>query len=368
MAGDFYSILGVSKSASQDEIKKAYRKLAHQYHPDKSGGDEKKFKEINEAYQTLGSPEKRSQYDQFGQTFGGSSRAGGSGPFGGGQGNPFEGFDFSGFSSGGGFGFGGGGMEDLFSDFFGGGSRRGSQKGRDIGVDIEIEFGEMATGATREVRLRRRMKCEHCEGSGGESGSHLKTCVECGGSGKIRKTVQTIFGSMAQVIECAKCRGKGTIFDTVCRKCHGAGVSEGEESIRVDVPPGIDDGQTLSVSGKGEAGEYGTASGDLYVTIHVRPHKGFFRKGQELHSKVHVSVSQAILGSRVEVPTLDGETIMKIPAGTQSGELFRIRGGGFPSVQGRSRGDHIVTVLVDIPKKLSRDQRKIVEALEGEGL
>lgn len=367
MAQDFYSILGVSKSASQDEIKKAYRKLAHQHHPDKQGGDEKKFKEVNEAYQTLGNAEKRSQYDRFGQTFGGSSRAGGSGPFSGGQGNPFEGFDFSGFSSGRGFEFGGG-MEDMFSDFFGGGSRQKSQRGHDIGVDVEISFEEMANGATREMRLRRRMQCSHCHGKGGETEAGSHVCSECRGSGKVRKTVQTIFGAMAQVAECSVCRGKGNVFEKTCRECRGAGSVNGEETIRIEIPAGIDDGQTISLSGKGEAGEYGSVSGDLYVTVHVKPHAVFTRSGNDLHSKVSISISQAVLGGRVEVKTLEGETVMKIPAGTQSGELFRIRGGGFHSVHGRSRGDHIVTVIISIPKKLSRDQRKIMETLEKEGL
>lgn len=363
MAQDFYAVLGVSKSASPDEIKKAYRKLAHQHHPDKSGGDDKKFKEINEAYQVLSNPEKRSQYDRFGQTHEQASRNGGG--FGGG--NPFEGFDFSGFSSGGGFGFGGG-MEDMFSDFFGGGSRRGAQRGRDVGVDIELAFEEMATGATREMRLRRRMVCEHCQGKGGEPGSASHTCSECHGSGRVRKTIQTILGAMAQVAECSKCRGKGTTFEKACRVCRGTGVTEGEETIRIDVPAGIDNGQTISIAGKGEAGEHGETPGDLYATVHVRPHKRFTRQGNDLHSEVRISVSQAILGGRVDVQTLDGETVMKIPAGTQSGELFRIRGEGFPSVRSRSRGDHIVKVKIDIPKKLSRDQRKLVESLEKEGL
>lgn len=369
MAQDFYTILGISKSASQDEIKKAYRKLAHQYHPDKSGGDEKKFKEINEAYQTLSNADKRAHYDRFGQAPNGSSRAGGGGAQGGG--NPFEGFDFGGFSGGnsGGFGFSGG-MEDMFSDFFGGGgSTRRGRRGRDIQVDIEIAFEEMAKETVREVRLRKRSVCSECHGSGGAKGSTSKECSECHGSGQVRRTVQTILGSIAQAIVCPKCHGKGKVHTEACQKCRGEGVAEEEETIRVTVPAGIDDGQTLSMNGKGEAGEMGAPAGDLYVSVHVAKSSEFERKGSDLHSSVHISLSQAILGDRVDILSLEKSKItMKIPAGTQSGELFRIRGGGFPVLQGRGKGDHIVKVIIDIPKKLSRDQRRLMEELKKEGL
>lgn len=365
---DFYSILGVSKTASQDEIKKAYRKLAHQHHPDKASGDEKKFKEINEAYQTLSNADKRAHYDRFGQAPNGSSRS-----HAGGGGNPFEGFDFGGFSggfsNGGGFGFGGGGMEDMFSDFFGGGGRRGRSRGQDIQVDVEIEFEEMAKETVREVRLRKRSVCSECHGSGGAPGSEAKNCSECGGSGQVRRTMQTILGAIAQVVVCPKCSGKGKTYSSVCRKCRGVGTAEEEETIRVTIPAGISDGQTLSMTGKGEAGEHGAPAGDLYVVVHTRKHKHFERVGSDLHSQIHIALSQAILGDKVSVPVLgDAEVTMKIPAGTQSGELFRIREGGFPSVQRRGKGDHIVKVIVDVPKKLSRDQRRLVEELKDEGL
>lgn len=364
MAQDFYNLLGVSKSASQEEIKKAYRKLAHKYHPDKSGGDERKFKEINEAYQALSNPEKRAQYDRFGQTFEQSSRSGG----GHGGGNPFEGFDFGGFSGGGGFGFSGG-MEDMFSEFFGGGRSRSRDRGRDIQVDVEIDFEDMVRETVREIHLRKRTVCSECHGSGGAKGSSSSNCSECGGSGQVRRTVQTILGPISQVMTCQKCRGKGKAFSSVCLRCHGEGVAEEDETIRVTIPAGINDGQTLSLSGKGEVGEKGSSSGDLYVAVHVRKHEYFKREGSELHSIIHVSLSQAVLGDRVPVKALGGEEIiMKIPAGTQSRELFRIREGGFPSLERRGKGDHIVTVIVDIPKKLSRDQRRIIESLKEEGL
>ncbi len=367
MAQDFYSLLGVSKSASQEEIKKAYRKLAHKYHPDKVGGDEKKFKEINEAYQSLSNSEKRAQYDRFGQTFDQSSRSGGGGGFSGG-GNPFEGFDFGGFSGGGGFGFSGG-MEDMFSDFFGGGRSRSRGRGHDIQVDVEIDFEDMVKETIREIHLRKRMVCSECHGSGGAKGSSSSNCSECGGAGQVRRTVQTILGPISQVMVCQKCRGKGKTFSSVCSKCRGEGIAEEEETIRVTIPAGINDGQTLSLSGKGEAGEQGSSPGDLYVTVHVRKHKHFKREGSDLHSSIHISLSQAVLGDRVSVETLGGEEIiMKVPAGTQSGELFRIREGGFPSLERRGRGDHIVTVTLAVPKKLSRDQRRIIESLRDEGL
>lgn len=367
MAQDYYSLLGVSKSASQEEIKKAYRKLAHKYHPDKSSGDEKKFKEINEAYQILSNPEKRSNYDRFGQTFEQSS--GSSGGFSGGfRGNPFEGFDFSGFASGSNFEFGGG-IEDMFSEFFSGGRRgRKSSRGKDIQVDIEIDFEDMARETSREVPLRHRVRCSLCRGSGGDPSSSLQKCSECGGSGQIRKTIQTILGNMSQNSMCSRCRGKGEIFERLCRQCGGNGVFEEQEKIRITLPAGVNDGQALSVSGKGEAGEYGMPDGDLYVVIHVRKHKMFTRKGDDLHSSQNITLSQAILGDRVVLQTLKGEVLMKIPAGTQSGELFRIRSGGFPLLEGRGKGDHIVRIFVDIPKKLSRDQRHLVELLKEEGL
>lgn len=367
MAQDFYSILGVSRSASQEEIKKAYRKLAHKYHPDKSGGDEKKFKEINEAYQSLSDPEKRAHYDRFGQAPNGSSHSGGGGFSGGG--NPFEGFDFGGFSGSGGFGFSGG-AEDIFSEFFGGGRKsRSRERGQDIQVDVEIEFEEMAKETVREIRLRKRMTCSLCHGSGDAPGSLPKECSECHGSGQVRRTVQTVFGAMSQVILCSKCHGKGKMHTIVCSKCRGLGVAEEEETIHVTIPAGINDGQTISMAGKGEAGDQGATSGDLYIVVHVRKHKNFKRKGHDLYSSIEISLSQAILGDRVSVPILNNEeVIMKIPAGTQSGELFRIRNGGFPFIEKRGMGDHIVTVQVNIPKKLSRDQRHLVESLKEEGL
>lgn len=375
MAADYYKILGVNKNASDDEIKKAYRKLAHQHHPDKQGGDSNKFKEINEAYQVLSDKTKRQQYDQFGRTF--EQR-------GGGQTGGFEGFssqggqwDFGGFQQGFGgqeFDFGGGGFEDIFSDIFGGnfsgGRRRDSRKaGRDIQIDAEISFEEMVSGVQKNVSLLRRVVCDVCHGSGGEPGTKEETCPECKGSGQIRKAVRSFFGTFAQVVTCPKCSGTGKIFSKKCHKCGGDGRIKEEQNISIDIPAGISNGQTISLQGYGEAGEKGAVAGDLYVTVHVRPHSKFERKGNNIVSTEHISFSLAALGGKINVRTIDGEITMKIPEGTGSGEVFRIKGKGVPQL-GRNygRGDQLVTIVVDIPKNPNREQKRIIEELGKAGL
>ncbi len=367
MAEDYYKILGVDKNASDDEIKKAYRKLAHKYHPDKPGGNTEKFKEINEAYQVLSDKTKRQQYDQFGKTF---EQAGRQGGFGGGQGfGGFEGFDFSGFQQGfGGQGFGG--FEDIFSDIFGGGRSRGDDRkvGRDIQVDVEISFEEMVRGVSKEINLRRRVVCDKCKGSGAEPGSPEETCPTCKGSGKVRKDVRSFLGSFSQITTCPKCHGRGKFVKNPCKECGGDGRTVREEKIKIDIPAGIDNGQTLSVHGGGEAGERGAQSGDLYVLVHVRQHENFVREGQNIRSDQHISFSKATLGSKIDVETIDGHVNMKVPSGTQSGEVFRIKSKGVPTLGRNSRGDHLVKIIVDVPKNISRAQRKIIENLEREGL
>ena len=358
---EYYDILGVPKGASDDEIKKAYRKLAHKYHPDKPGGDEKKFKEINEAYQVLSDKSKRQQYDQFGRTFDGTGGAGA----GQGQGG-FGGFDFSGFQqgfNGQGFDFGEG-FGDIFSDIFGGGAGRDSRKaGRDIQVDTEITFEEMVRGVKKEFNLYKTSVCDKCNGSGGEPGSKEENCKTCDGSGKVQKTVRSVFGSFSQVSTCQSCHGKGKTFSKKCGKCGGDGRTKKEETITLDIPAGISNGQTISVQGKGEAGEIGARSGDLYVTVRVSPHRQFKRDGRNIISEKKISISQAILGDKIKVETIEGDVSMKIPQGTQSGELFRIRGKGATDLGSYSRGDHIVKIIVEIPKKISREQKKIIEQL-----
>lgn len=365
MAGDYYKILGVDKNSSDDEIKKAYRKLAHKYHPDKTGGDSEKFKEINEAYQVLSDKTKRGQYDQFGQTFNGA------GPGGGPAGAGFGGFDFSGFQQGGGQGFEG--FEDIFSDIFGGGfgssQRRDSRKaGRDIQIDVEIKFEEMVSGAHRDVSILRRKVCDVCKGAGGEPGAKQETCPTCKGSGQVRQNVRSFFGTFTQVVGCQTCSGEGKIYSQKCRKCGGDGRVKEQENIPIDIPAGISDGQTISVQGYGEAGERGAQSGDLYVTVHVLNSEKFHRKGNDLLSTEHISISQAVLGDKIDVKTIDGSVHMKIPSGTQSGEIFRIKGTGVPVLQRSGRGDQLVTIIVNIPKSPTREQKRIIEDLGKAGL
>ncbi|HBR71824.1 MAG TPA: molecular chaperone DnaJ [Candidatus Moranbacteria bacterium] len=373
MSKNYYDILGVSKGASDDEIKKAYRKLAHKYHPDKSGGDEKKFKEINAAYQVLSDKSKRAQYDQFGQTFEGAGPGGGAGGFGGfsSQGGSGSGWDFSGFQN----GFDGQGFDfsegfgDIFSDIFGGG-KNGSRKqsGRDIQVDAEITFEEMAHGTKREFNLYKKVECDVCYGTGGEPGTKEEKCSTCGGSGKVQKTMRSFFGSFAQVSTCSTCQGSGRIYSKRCRKCGGDGRAKENKKISIDIPAGIFEGQTISVRGEGEAGERGASNGDLYVNIYVKPHPKFKREKNNIVSTEHISFSQAVLGGKIEVETIDESVIMKIPAGTQSGELFKIKGRGVPSLQGDAKGDHLVKIIVDVPKNISRQQKNLIENLHELGL
>lgn len=366
MAKDYYNILGVGRSASDDEIKKAYRKLAHKYHPDKAGGNEKKFKEINEAYQVLSDKTKRAQYDQFGQTF---EQAG--------AGQGFGGFDFGDIfgraREGGGFNFEfGGGFEDIFSDIFGERFDRRTRRakaGRDIQVDAEISFEETVGGASRDVKLYKTVKCSHCGGTGGEPGSKEETCPTCGGTGQIQKTSRSFFGSFTRVSTCTACQGAGETFSQKCRKCGGDGRVKEEQTIRVEIPAGISDGQTISLHGQGEAGEFGAPSGDLYVNVHVRPHHKFKREGNNITSSEHITFSQAVLGDKITVETIEGSVKMKIPAGTQSGEIFRIKGKGIPYLENRGKqGDHLVKIVVEIPKSVSREQKDLIEKLKKENL
>jgi molecular chaperone DnaJ len=358
---DYYKTLGVERGASEDEIKKAYRKLAHKYHPDKSGGDEKKFKEINEAYQVLSDKSKRQQYDQFGQTFN----------QGGFQGGQAGGFDFSGFQgfsqNQGGFNFEDIGFEDIFSDIFGGNfsGRRKSRKkaGSDIQVDIEITFEEMVKGTSRVINLYRNITCDRCRGTGGEPGSRKETCPTCHGSGQIRKTMQSFMGSFSQVSTCPTCEGAGEIYSEKCKKCSGAGRIKEEERVEIKIPAGIQDGQTLSMEGQGEAGEKGAPNGNLYVNIHVAPHHKFKREKNNIVSSEYINFSQAVLGDKINVDTISGPIKMKVPAGTQSGEVFKIRGEGVPFLDRRGQGDHLVKIIVKIPKHLSREQKDLIEDL-----
>lgn len=364
MANNYYDILGVSKGASDDEIKKAYRKMAHKYHPDKSGGDEGKFKEVNEAYQVLSDKTKRQQYDQFGQTFN-QNGAGGSQGFGG---FDFSGFDFGQGNGSGGFefNFGGDDMGDIFSNIFGGGSRRGSKRknrGGDIQVDLEIDFSEMVSGVKKKINLYKQATCEKCDGTGGELGANVKTCPTCKGSGQVQKIVRSILGSFSQMAICPDCQGEGKTYEKKCRACGGDGRVRKEQEIEINVPAGISDGQTISLRGAGEAGGKGGENGDLFVLIHVRNHKKFSRSGNDILSSEEISFPLAALGGEIEIETISGSLILRIPSGTQSGETFRIKEKGVPDLHGRGKGNHLVKIIVSIPKKLSREQKRLIEEL-----
>lgn len=358
MAKDYYDILGVSRSASADEIKRAYRKLAHQYHPDKSGGDESKFKEVNEAYQVLNDAQKRQQYDQFGTAFD-QGAAGGAGF------DPRQWQDFSqGFS-------GNVDIGDIFEDFFGfGGGRRarGGQRGADIQLQTTIDFREAAFGISTTIELYKDEKCQRCHGNQAEPGTKLETCTTCNGTGVIETVQRTILGSMRASRVCTTCHGSKTIPQHPCKECKGRGFTKQTKQLVVNIPAGIDDGQIIRLTGQGEIGTPGAQPGDVYVTVRVRPDKHFQRDGETIKSEVAVSMSDAALGTKKVIHTLDGEVELKIPAGTQSGKILKLAGKGVPRLQGSGRGDHLVRVTVDIPTKLNKEAKRLFQNLKELGL
>ncbi len=352
---DYYDILGVKKDASADEIKKAFRRKAVELHPDK-GGDEKAFKEVNEAYEVLKDKEKRQRYDQFGHAGVGGNSGGFSG------GNPFEGFSgFSGqnvnFDFGGGFG-------DIFDGIFGGGfSRsRASQKprGRDIEVEVNLSFKDAIFGTETTISLNIDDDCDHCEGSGAEPGHGMKKCPDCNGSGQQTRVTQTLFGPIQQTVTCATCDGRGEVPEQDCSVCGGRGISRKKQDITLKIPAGIDDGATIRLSGRGEAIKGGD-KGDLYVNIHVKADKKFTREGDLILSEEKISMVDAALGAEIEVETIDGPLTMKIPAGTQSHTDFKLSGHGVPHLRAERRGAHIVTIVVETPTRLSKKQRELLE-------
>ncbi len=349
---DYYEILGIGKDASPDEVKKAFRRAAVEHHPDR-GGDEAKFKELNEAYEVLKDGEKRKRYDQFGHAGvgnGGSSPFGGS--YGGGQGQNVN------------FDFGDLGLGDIFSSFFGGGGGgQGQQRqarGRDVEAGVEISFEQAVFGTEVDLNLNLNDTCEHCKGSTVEPGHELKTCDECKGSGQVVSVTRTIFGNIQQASICPKCRGSGKVPEKVCSVCRGKGTQPKRQVIQLKIPAGIDDGATIRLREHGEAIANGP-KGDLYVNIRVKPHKQFTREGDLILSEAHIEMVAAALGSEMDVETVDGLVRMKVPAGTQSGSDFKLSGHGVPHLKGDSRGAHIVTIVVDTPTKLSRQQKELLE-------
>lgn len=366
MSKDFYKILGVARNATRDEIKKAYRQLAHKYHPDK-GGDEQKFKEVNEAYQVLSDERKRAHYDQFGNVFEG----------GGARGGPFQG----GFEWPGGFrvdfgdaasGFGGDfDFSDIVEDLFGmGGGGRGrakERKGKDIRVDLDISFEESILGGKKEIELYKLTRCLRCGGTGAEKDSGFVSCGTCKGRGNIQKTQRTFLGSFTQVVTCTECMGSGKRPEKPCFACGAKGVEQRMERSELFIPKGVRDGEVLKITGKGEASPMGGAPGDLIIHIHVAPHETLRRQGDDIIMELPLKLSQLIAGDTVDVPTLDGAIRLKIPDGTQPGDILSVRGKGSYVAAGYGRGNLLIEIKTEIPKKLTRKMREAVQILKQEG-
>ena len=350
---DYYEVLGVSKGASDDEIKKAYRKEAKKYHPDLHPGDkaaEAKFKEVNEAYEVLSDSEKKSRYDQFGHAgvdpnFG---AGGGAGGFGGG-------FDFSDIFDMFGGGFGG------FGGFGGGGRRNGPVRGRDIQKEILIDFEEAALGCKKKINITKDEPCNNCQGTGAKPGTSAETCSRCHGTGQVKTQTRTPLGYMTNVSTCPECRGTGKIIKDPCPECRGTGKVRVQKTIELDIPQGINDGQTMQLSGKGEPGERGGPNGDLLVTVRIRPHEIFTRDGYDVYINLPITFVEATLGATVKVPTLYGVVEYDIPDGTQPGTKFRLREKGVPYIRGRGRGDQYVVINVEIPRNLTNEQKNILK-------
>jgi molecular chaperone DnaJ len=350
---DYYEALGLSKGASDDEIKKAFRRMAKKYHPDLHPGDqeaEARFKEVNEAHETLTDPEKKQRYDQFGHAGVDPNFSPGGGGFGGGF-SGFGGMDFD--------------LGDLFGSIFGGGasssrSRSAPRKGERLRVQVEIPFEDAASGCDREVSVMRVEHCETCEGTGCKEGTTAEKCTNCNGTGTVTSQQRTAFGIVQSTSDCPKCNGKGKIIHQPCEKCRGLGMVRRNRNIKVAIPAGIDHGQTISLRGQGGAGSNGGEPGDLYVTVAVKRHELFERDGTAILLTLPISFVQAALGDELEVPTLDGKVKYKIPEGTQTGTTFRLKGKGLESLSGRGRGDQYVTVNVAVPSKLTDEQKELL--------
>lgn len=363
MPKDYYKILGVEKGASEDDIKKAFRRLAHEHHPDK-GGDQAKFKDINEAYQVLGDKQKRAQYDQFGSAA--FEQGAGFGGFNGANG--FGGFDFNQ----GGFNVNMddfGDLGDMLGGMFGFSGRGGGQKrkqGKDIETEIRLTFAEAVFGAEKEIKLFKHDPCTTCKGSGSDPEGKISSCQTCGGKGRVQQAQRTIFGVMNTVVTCPDCQGTGQRVEKPCKECSGTGVNRQEKLLRIRVPAGMNDGEALRLSGEGEFPGRGGLSGDLYVRVVVAKHPIFRREDRDIRSSVDVPFTIMTIGGSVEIETVDGDVTLKIPSGTKAGTVFKLKGKGVP--HGHGRGDHLVTVMPEIPEKLSKEQKKLLEELGKTGL
>jgi molecular chaperone DnaJ len=343
---DYYEVLGVGRNATADDLKRSYRKLAREYHPDVNRGDgaEERFKEINEAYEVLSDPDRRAAYDRFGHAANGMGGAGD--PFGFGGGSPFG---------------------DLFESFFGaatqGRRRSAPARGQDLQVTVDLSFEEAVFGAEKQVELTRLETCEDCHGTKMRDGKEPPRCSNCNGTGEVRRVQQTILGQFMTATPCSTCRGEGVQITDPCPRCRGRGRTTQVRTITVTIPAGIDESATLRLSGQGEASPQGGQTGNLYVKVRIKSHQYFTRKGKEIGLQIGVNVAQAMLGDEIEIDTLDGPVALKLPHGTQSGQQFRLRGKGVPDMRGGDRGDQLVTVHVEIPKSLSSEQRELVEQL-----
>lgn len=352
---DYYEVLGVSKDASADEIKKSFRKGAVKHHPDKEGGDEAKFKEINEAYEVLKDQQKRQRYDQFGHAGVGGSSGSSAG------GNPFEGYGGQNVH----FDFGDGGLGDIFGQFFGGGQQRqqGPKRGRDVETGIQLSFEDAVFGVEEKITLDMEDECEHCHGTTVEPGFDMKTCPTCKGAGQQTRVMNSMFGQIQQAVICDTCQGKGKIPEKICTVCRGKGTQRKKQEIKLKIPAGVDDGATIRLKERGEA-VGGGLRGDLYVQIRVKAHKKFTRENDIILSEEHINMIDAALGTEIEVETVDGNIRMKVPAGTQSGTDFKLSSHGVPHLRSEKRGAHIVSILVDTPTKLTKKQKELLEQFD----
>lgn len=362
MAKDYYHILGISRSASADDIKQAYRKQSRELHPDKHKGNkekEAKFKEVNEAYDILSDPKKRQAYDQFGTADGARGSGGGQG--------------FSGFDSGGGFNFDASNFEgfgDIFESFFataargGGRGRAADTRGQNVEMELTVPFADAVRGSDREMSFRVLVTCSVCSGSGGEPGFALTTCPECSGAGQVIRQARSLFGTIQQATVCPRCKGSGKVPEKPCKNCSGEGRVTQQKTVRIHIPAGIDEGQTLRVASEGEAGRQNGKAGDLLVHIRVQPDPRFVREGDDIRTEVSVNIPDTVLGTTMNVPTVQGDVALKIPAGTQPGTVLRMKGRGMPVLNTSRHGDHYVTVSVIVPGKLSREERRLYEELK----